>query len=56
MSKHILMVVTTADKMKENHPTGLWLSEFGAIPVVKTTISLCFLCLYGGDKPTRVNK
>ncbi|MES9774249.1 type 1 glutamine amidotransferase domain-containing protein, partial [Priestia megaterium] len=29
MSKHILMVVTTADKMKENHPTGLWLSEFG---------------------------
>ncbi|MBM7650192.1 putative intracellular protease/amidase [Bacillus ectoiniformans] len=29
MSKHILMVVTTADKMNENHETGLWLSEFG---------------------------
>ncbi|MCA1055881.1 type 1 glutamine amidotransferase domain-containing protein [Rossellomorea aquimaris] len=29
MSKHILMVVTTADEMKEGHPTGLWLSEFG---------------------------
>ncbi|MFC0188598.1 type 1 glutamine amidotransferase domain-containing protein [Fictibacillus aquaticus] len=29
MSKHILMVVTTADKMKNEHSTGLWLSEFG---------------------------
>ncbi|MBW3113656.1 type 1 glutamine amidotransferase domain-containing protein [Bacillus sp. MCCB 382] len=29
MSKHILMVVTTADKMNEDHKTGLWLSEFG---------------------------
>ncbi|MCM3005078.1 type 1 glutamine amidotransferase domain-containing protein [Priestia koreensis] len=29
MSKHILMVVTTADKMNEGHETGLWLSEFG---------------------------
>lgn len=29
MTKHILMVVTTADKMNENHETGLWLSEFG---------------------------
>lgn len=29
MSKHILMVVTTADKMKDGHETGLWLSEFG---------------------------
>ena len=29
MKKHILMVVTTADKMNEDHETGLWLSEFG---------------------------
>ncbi|MBO2946188.1 type 1 glutamine amidotransferase domain-containing protein [Paenibacillus sp. F411] len=29
MTKHILMVVTTADEMKEGHKTGLWLSEFG---------------------------
>ncbi|MFC4778292.1 type 1 glutamine amidotransferase domain-containing protein [Paenibacillus sp. GCM10023252] len=29
MSKQILMVVTTADKMTEEHATGLWLSEFG---------------------------
>lgn len=29
MTKHILMVVTTADKMNEDHATGLWLSEFG---------------------------
>lgn len=29
MSKHILMVVTTADKMNGGHETGLWLSEFG---------------------------
>ncbi|WP_226683179.1 type 1 glutamine amidotransferase domain-containing protein [Sutcliffiella horikoshii] len=29
MTKHILMVVTTADKMKDGHETGLWLSEFG---------------------------
>lgn len=29
MKKHILMVVTTADKMNEDHKTGLWLSEFG---------------------------
>ncbi|MEE6450794.1 type 1 glutamine amidotransferase domain-containing protein [Gottfriedia acidiceleris] len=29
MTKHILMVVTTADKMKDGHATGLWLSEFG---------------------------
>ncbi|WLR58796.1 type 1 glutamine amidotransferase domain-containing protein [Guptibacillus hwajinpoensis] len=29
MSKRILMVVTTADTMKEGHKTGLWLSEFG---------------------------
>ncbi|MGD6818605.1 type 1 glutamine amidotransferase domain-containing protein [Metabacillus sp. 84] len=29
MAKHILMVVTTADKMNEDHKTGLWLSEFG---------------------------
>ncbi|WP_057915269.1 type 1 glutamine amidotransferase domain-containing protein [Peribacillus muralis] len=29
MKKHILMVVTTADKMNEGHETGLWLSEFG---------------------------
>lgn len=29
MTKHILMVVTTADKMNEGHETGLWLSEFG---------------------------
>ncbi|MTH55751.1 type 1 glutamine amidotransferase domain-containing protein [Bacillus mangrovi] len=29
MAKHILMVLTTADKMAEGHSTGLWLSEFG---------------------------
>ncbi|MBN9653503.1 type 1 glutamine amidotransferase domain-containing protein [Halobacillus sp. GSS1] len=29
MSKHILMVVTTADKMNDELDTGLWLSEFG---------------------------
>ncbi|WP_110112059.1 type 1 glutamine amidotransferase domain-containing protein [Bacillus sp. CGMCC 1.16541] len=29
MSKHVLMVVTTAKEMKEGHSTGLWLSEFG---------------------------
>lgn len=29
MSKHILIVVTTADTMEEGHKTGLWLSEFG---------------------------
>lgn len=29
MSKQILMVVTTADKMNDDHATGLWLSEFG---------------------------
>ncbi len=29
MTKNILMVVTTADEMKEGHKTGLWLSEFG---------------------------
>jgi hypothetical protein len=29
MTKHILMVVTTADKMKDGHETGIWLSEFG---------------------------
>lgn len=29
MTKHILMVVTTADKMNEDHKTGIWLSEFG---------------------------
>ncbi|MBM7702953.1 DJ-1/PfpI family protein [Metabacillus iocasae] len=29
MSKHVLMVVTTANEMKEGHATGLWLSEFG---------------------------
>ncbi|KMJ57475.1 NonF [Bacillus sp. LL01] len=29
MTKHILMVVTTADKMNNGHETGLWLSEFG---------------------------
>ena len=29
MSKHILMVVTTADKMNNELDTGLWLSEFG---------------------------
>ncbi|MDP4084634.1 MAG: type 1 glutamine amidotransferase domain-containing protein, partial [Bacillota bacterium] len=29
MTKHILIVVTTADKMNEGHETGLWLSEFG---------------------------
>ncbi|OIK12221.1 type 1 glutamine amidotransferase domain-containing protein [Bacillus sp. MUM 13] len=29
MTKHILIIVTTADKMNEEHETGLWLSEFG---------------------------
>ncbi|WP_273834320.1 type 1 glutamine amidotransferase domain-containing protein [Guptibacillus sedimenti] len=29
MNKHILMVVTTADKMNNELDTGLWLSEFG---------------------------
>ena len=29
MTRHILMVVTTADKMNDGHETGLWLSEFG---------------------------
>ncbi|WLR46417.1 type 1 glutamine amidotransferase domain-containing protein [Halobacillus litoralis] len=29
MSNHILMVVTTADKMNDELDTGLWLSEFG---------------------------
>ncbi len=29
MTKKILIVVTTADEMKEGHKTGLWLSEFG---------------------------
>lgn len=29
MSRHILMVVTTADNMNNEHSTGLWLSEFG---------------------------
>ncbi|SFS62347.1 type 1 glutamine amidotransferase domain-containing protein [Paenibacillus sp. BC26] len=29
MTKRVLLVVTTADKMNDNEPTGLWLSEFG---------------------------
>ncbi|WP_409290806.1 type 1 glutamine amidotransferase domain-containing protein [Peribacillus sp. SCS-37] len=29
MSKHVLIIVTTADKMNDGHSTGLWLSEFG---------------------------
>ncbi|MBF8376704.1 type 1 glutamine amidotransferase domain-containing protein [Alicyclobacillus mali] len=28
MAKKVLMVVTSADKMTDGHPTGLWLSEF----------------------------
>ncbi|MBP3963319.1 hypothetical protein [Paenibacillus lignilyticus] len=29
MTKRVLLVVTTADKMNDNEPKGLWLSEFG---------------------------
>jgi len=28
VAKKVLMVVTSADKMTDGHPTGLWLSEF----------------------------
>lgn len=29
MSKNILIVVTTSERMNEDHKTGLWISEFG---------------------------
>src|SRR5690606_3356936 len=31
MSRHILMVVTSADRLLNGEPTGLWLEEF-AVP------------------------
>lgn len=53
MSKHILMVVTTADKMKENHPTGLWLSEFGEayVEFEKAGFTITVASPLGGKAP-----
>lgn len=53
MSKNILIVVTTADRMKENHKTGLWLSEFGEayIEFSKVGYNITVASPLGGKAP-----
>ncbi|QHT47870.1 type 1 glutamine amidotransferase domain-containing protein [Bacillus sp. SB49] len=53
MSKHILMVVTTADKMNEELDTGLWLSEFGEayLEFVKQGYTITVATPKGGKAP-----
>ncbi|MDG4657336.1 type 1 glutamine amidotransferase domain-containing protein [Ectobacillus antri] len=53
MKKHILMVVTTADKMNEDHPTGLWLSEFGEayVEFAKKGFDITVASPLGGKAP-----
>ncbi|MBT2256494.1 type 1 glutamine amidotransferase domain-containing protein [Priestia megaterium] len=53
MSKHILMVVTTVDKMKENHLTGLWLSEFSEayVEFEKAGFAIAVASPLGGKAP-----
>lgn len=53
MSKNILMVVTTADKMNEDHKTGLWLSEFGEayVEFARLGYSITVASPLGGQAP-----
>jgi putative intracellular protease/amidase len=53
MTKHILMVVTTADKMNDDHETGLWLSEFGEayIEFAKQGYEITVASPLGGKAP-----
>ncbi|WLR54642.1 type 1 glutamine amidotransferase domain-containing protein [Mesobacillus subterraneus] len=53
MTKRILMVVTTADKMNEGHATGLWLSEFGEayVEFAKQSYEITVASPKGGKAP-----
>lgn len=53
MNKHVLMVVTTADKMKDDHKTGLWLSEFGEayVEFAKSGYDVTVASPLGGKAP-----
>ncbi|WP_223068662.1 type 1 glutamine amidotransferase domain-containing protein [Paenibacillus caui] len=57
MSKHILMVVTTADSTNEGHPTGLWLSEFAEpyIEFTKKGYDITIASPLGGKSPVDSN-
>lgn len=53
MSKNILIVVTTSERMDEDHKTGLWLSEFGEayIEFSKVGYNITVASPLGGQTP-----
>ena len=53
MNKLILIVVTTAGKMNDNHKTGIWLSEFGEayIEFSKAGYQITVASPLGGKSP-----
>ncbi len=53
MSKNILIVVTTSERMIEDHKTGLWLSEFGEayIEFSKVGYNITVASPLGGKTP-----
>lgn len=53
MAKHVLMVVTTADKINDDKGTGIWLSEFGEpyIEFTKQGYDITVASPLGGQAP-----
>lgn len=57
MSKHVLIVTTSADKLANGHDTGLWLEEF-AVPYLlfeKEGYKVTVASIEGGDVPIDAN-
>ncbi|STO09520.1 type 1 glutamine amidotransferase domain-containing protein [Exiguobacterium aurantiacum] len=57
MSKHVLIVSTSADKLENGHDTGLWLEEFAApyLQFEKQGYKVTVASIEGGDVPIDAN-
>lgn len=57
MSKHVLIVTTSADQLENGHATGLWLEEFAApyLQFEKQGYKVTVASIEGGDVPIDAN-
>lgn len=57
MSKHVLIVSTSANKLENGHDTGLWLEEFAApyLQFEKQGYKVTVASIEGGDVPIDAN-
>ncbi|MCC5892159.1 type 1 glutamine amidotransferase domain-containing protein [Exiguobacterium sp.] len=57
MSKHVLIIATSANKLENGHDTGLWLEEFAApyLQFEKQGYKVTVASIEGGDVPIDAN-